>query len=111
MLELITIKVENDLDQAVNIQVYANHESSTTKSKALGSAFAVGAGQVEVRTLAPGLAVGWLPWLYLAASSSTAPASGSLTARLIKLSGAMEFFFKDYEIRDTATHNSRILRW
>jgi len=110
-MNLISIKIANDLDQDVAVQIYANHEKSTSKVATLGATFIVKAGSVSVKTLLGGMSSGWLPWLYLTATCSTAPASGSLTAWLVSATGESGLFFDAVAIRDTAVHTSGILRW
>jgi len=110
-MNLISIKIANDLDQDVAIQICANHEKSTSKAATLGAAFSVKVGSVSVKTLLGGISSGWLPWLYLTATCSKAPTSGSLTAWLVSAAGESELFFDAVAIRDIATHTSGILRW
>jgi len=106
----VSVKVENDLDQDVTVQIYANHEKSTAKATTLGASFTVATGGIEVKTLEVSTS-GWLPFLYLTAQCAIAPTSGSLTARLVRDAESINLFFDALEIRDTIAHESSILEW
>ena len=81
---IIVIYVDNDLDQAVSIQVKANRANSTTGAVDVGAAFNVAATNgVEARVLTPDTS-GWLPYIYVEATCAVAPTSGDLNCYIIR---------------------------
>ena len=109
ILRTCSVKVENDLDQACTIQIFGNHESSTTKADTIGASFGVASNGIETKTLEPSTS-GWLPFLYLslkcaaATASGSIPTSGSITIRLVRSTGEVVLLADALEIRDTNTH-------
>ena len=104
-----SVKVENDLDRVCTIQIFGNHESSTTKADTIGASFGVASNGIETKTLEPSTS-GWLPFLYLslkcaaATVSGSAPTSGSITTRLVRSADEAVLLADALEIRDTNTH-------
>lgn len=100
----VTIYIINSLDQDVTVQIKGNIEKSTTNAVNVGSSFTVSAGSPDARTLTPDTS-GWLPYLYLELTCSTAPSSGSITAYIVYMAGDKAVMVDSLEIRDTKTHN------
>jgi len=103
-LRQFTVFVDNGLNQAVTVQVKANREASATKAVNVGSAFSVAAGSTDARTVSPETS-GWLPYVFVEVSCSTAPTSGSLTIYFVKSKDNQPKLVDALEIRDTSAHN------
>jgi hypothetical protein len=99
----VSIFVDNGLNQSVTVQVMANRQSSTTKAVNVGSSFTVGANSSDSRTLTLDTS-GWLPYIYVTVTCSTAPSSGSLTVYLVRSSADQPYLVNALAIRDTNTH-------
>lgn len=102
-LKLISIFVDNGLNQAVTVQVQSNRENAHAKAVNTGSAFTVSANGSDARSLSVETS-GWLPYIMVEVSCSVAPASGSLTIYRIRSTGDQVELVDALEIRDTATH-------
>jgi len=109
-LRLISIFIDNGLNQDVNIQVVANREASHTKRVDVGSAFAVSANSTDSRSLSPETS-GWLPYISCVATCSVAPTSGSLTIYRIRSKDDQVKIFDALEIRDTLSHDGEVVEW
>jgi hypothetical protein len=103
-LRRFTVFVDNGLNQAVTVQVKANREASATKGVNVGSAFSVAAGSTDARIVSPETS-GWLPYVFVEVSCSTAPTSGSLTIYFVKSKANQPKLVDALEIRDTSVHN------
>jgi len=99
----VTIYVDNGLDQDVTVQIKGNKDKSYTKSINVGSSFTVSANSQDARTLTPDTC-GWLPYLTVEVSCSTAPSSGKLNIYRIRSKDDIEKVVDGLEIRDTDTH-------
>jgi len=84
-LKLISIYIDNSLNQDVTIQVKANRESQ------------------DARTLSPETS-GWLPYIMVEVQCSVAPVSGSLTIWKIRSKDNQIKLVDALEIRDTNLH-------
>jgi hypothetical protein len=104
-LKIISIFVDNGLNQDVTVQVKANRENALAKSVNVGSNFMVSAGSTDARTLSPETS-GWLPYLTVSLVCSTAPTSGSVTIYRIRSKDDEVKVVDALEIRDTAEHNA-----
>lgn len=102
-LRLISIFVDNGLDQAVTVQVKANRESSYTKAIDTGSSFTVSANSQDARSLSVETS-GWLPYIMVEVSCSVAPTSGSLTIYRLRSKEDQVLLVDALQIRDTNTH-------
>ena len=100
----VTVFVDNGLDQDVTVQVKGNRVESTEKAVDVGSSFTVSAGGSGARTLTPDSS-GYLPYIYVELSCSTAPSSGSVSAYLIYGIGSEVKLVDSLEIRDTSKHD------
>jgi hypothetical protein len=116
-LREISIYIDNDLDEDVEVQIKVNRTSSTTKAAKLSSSFIVGAYSSEIRTLTPEIS-GWLPYIYLELKCSTSPTEGSVTAYRIRSKNDQVVMVDSLEIRDTLLHTPdsdplkvRIVEW
>ncbi|MGB9672067.1 MAG: hypothetical protein ACPLZY_02855 [Candidatus Norongarragalinales archaeon] len=101
---VITIYVNNDLNQDVAVQVKGNRDKSLVRSVNVGSAFTVSAGSADARTLTPDTS-GFLPYLTVTLQCSTAPTSGSVTVYRIHTDGEEAKVVDALEIRDTVVHD------
>jgi len=102
-LKLISIYIDNSLNQDVTIQVKANRESAYDKSVNVGSSLTVSANSQDARTLSPETS-GWLPYIMVEVQCSVAPVSGSLTIWKIRSKDNQIKLVDALEIRDTNLH-------
>jgi len=102
-LRLISVFVDNGLDQDVTVQIKANRVESTSKAVSIGSAFTVSAGGSDARSLSVETS-GWLPWIYVEVACPVAPTSGSVTIYRIRSKDEEVKLVDALEIRDTTTH-------
>jgi hypothetical protein len=109
-LKVISIFVDNSLDQSVTIQLKANRANSSTGAVNVGSSFSVAASSTDSRSLTPDTA-GWLPYLFATVVCSVAPASGNLTVYAIRSKTDETKIFDTLAIRDTNTHTGSIVEW
>ena len=79
---IVTLHVENTLDQAVTIQIKGNILSSLNGAVDMGSSFTVAPSDFEARTIVVA-SDGWMPYIYFEASCSTAPTSGNITGKFV----------------------------
>ncbi|MEM2529348.1 MAG: hypothetical protein QXG40_08150 [Ignisphaera sp.] len=103
-LRIISIYVDNELDQPVTVQVKANRESVFEGSTDVGSPFTVPAGSTDAITLTPDTS-GWLPYITVSLVCSTAPASGYVTVYRIRSKDDQVKIVDALEIRDTDIHD------
>jgi hypothetical protein len=104
-LRVVSVFVDNGLNQAVTVQLKANREGAYAKSVNVGSAFTVNAGSQDSRTLTPD-SCGWLPYITVEVSCSTAPTSGTLDIYLVRTKDDQPKLVDSLAIRDTSTHNA-----
>ena len=45
ILKTCSVKVENDLDQTCTVQIFGNHQGSTTKADTIGTSFNIASGR------------------------------------------------------------------
>jgi len=103
-LRLISVFVNNGLDQDVTVQVKVNREKVTTKAVNLGTAFTVPAGKSNFRSLSVETS-GWLPWIYVEVSCAVAPTFGELDIYRIRNKDDQVRLVHALEIRDTLKHD------
>jgi len=108
-LRLITIFIDNGLNQDVTIQVVGNWQK-VKDGVNIGSAFTVSATTKDFRSLSVETS-GFLPYVYVKAQCVTAPTTGSLTVLRIRSKEDIVKMFDAYEIRDTLVHESEIVEW
>ena len=80
---IITIWVENGLDQNVSVQVKGNRVNSTAGAVDIGAAFDVATVDREARTLEP-TDEGFLPYIFIEVTAAVIPTAGNLNAYLIR---------------------------
>ena len=80
---LITVFVDNGLDQDVSVQVKGNRVNSVTGAVNIGSALTVAADDRESRTLTPDTS-GWLPYIFVTVTASVAPTEDAINVYIIK---------------------------
>jgi len=105
VLKVVTLYVDNGLDQAVTVQVKANRVRSLAKSVDVGSPFTVPANSADARTLSPD-ASGYLPYLTVSLQCSTAPSRGSVSVYRIRSKDDEVKVVDALEIRDTSVHDA-----
>ena len=82
---IITIWVENGLDQDVSIQVKGNRAISVVGAVDIGAAFDVATVDRESRTIEP-VNAGFYPYIFIEVTAAGVPTAGDLNAYLIKKS-------------------------
>lgn len=80
---VITVWVENGLDQNVSVQVKGNRVNSTTGAVNIGTAFDVATVDREARTIEP-TDEGFLQFIFVEVTAAGVPTSGNLDAYLIR---------------------------
>ena len=83
-LSAITIYIENGHNQDLTITIRGNKEKTTMGSVELVGAFTVAAGTSTSYTLTPET-TGWLPYIYVTATASTAPTKGEINVTIITI--------------------------
>ena len=81
--DIITIFVDNDLNQDVSVQVKGNRVNSVTGAVNIGSAFTVAADDRESRTLTPDTS-GWLPYIFVTVTAPVAPTEDAINVYINK---------------------------
>ena len=79
---IVTLHVENTLDQTVTIQIKGNILSSLNGAVDMGSSFTVVPSDFEARTTIIA-SDGWMPYIYFEASCATEPTSGNITGKFV----------------------------
>jgi len=102
-LRLISIYIDNGLNQAVTIQMKANRENSHTKAVNICFSFTVPANSQDARSLSVETS-GWLPYLMTEVYCTVAPISGSLTFYRIRSKEEQDKLVDALAIRDLTTH-------
>jgi hypothetical protein len=102
--KIVTVYVENGLDQPVSVQILGAVSSTPANTVAIGTSFTVSAGGADFRTLVPEYA-GWIPFITVSLSCPAAPTTGSVRVLLVKMDGTVTTIVRDLGIRDTATHD------
>ncbi|MCC6049147.1 MAG: hypothetical protein LM580_00470 [Thermofilum sp.] len=103
LTKIVTVYVENGLDQPVTVQILGAASSSPSVTVPIGSSFTVPAGAADAKTLVPESS-GWLPYITVSLSCSTAPSSGAVKVLLVRLDGTTTIVVNNLAIRDTSTH-------
>lgn len=101
-LKLISIFVDNGLDQPVVVQLKANRTETATKAVNVCNAFQVIAGGSNARSFSAETS-GWLPYLFVQIYCTATPTSGSLSIWRIRSRDDQEKLVDDLEIRDVTT--------
>ncbi|MEM2534036.1 MAG: hypothetical protein QXK12_08460 [Candidatus Nezhaarchaeales archaeon] len=104
-LKLITLFIDNGLNQDVTIQVKGNREKALAKSVNIGSPITVAKNSTDARTLSPDTS-GYLPYITLSLVCGVAPTSGSITIYRIRSSADEVKVVDTLEIRDTSAHDN-----
>ena len=103
LTKVVTVCVENSLNQPVTVQILGATSSSPSATVPIGSGFTVSAGAADAKTLVPESS-GWLPYITVSLACSTAPTSGAVKVLLIRLDGTTSVIVSNLSIRDTSTH-------
>ena len=80
---IITIWVENGLDDGVSVQVKGNRVNSVVGAVDIGAAFDVATDDREARTMEP-TDEGFLPFIFIEVTAAGVPTDGNLNAYLIR---------------------------
>lgn len=102
---VVTVFVDNSLDQDVVVQIKANRAQSLARAVNVGSPFTVPAGASDARTLTPETS-GFLPYITVSLRCPAAPTTGSVTVFRVRLGGREDKVVDGLEIRDTAEHDA-----
>lgn len=78
---VITVWVENGLDQDVSVQIKGNRVNSTTGAVDIGTAFDVATVDRDAETITD---EGFLPYIFIEVTAAGVPTTGDLNAYLIK---------------------------
>jgi hypothetical protein len=103
LTKIVTVYVENSLDQPVTVQILGATSNSPSATVPIGSSFTVSAGAADAKTLVPESS-GWLPYITVSLACSTAPSSGTVKVLLVRLDGTTTVVVNNLAVRDTATH-------
>jgi len=80
---IITVWVENGLDDGVSVQVKGNRVNSVVGAVDIGAAFDVATDDREARTMEP-TDEGFLPFIFIEVTAAGVPTDGNLNAYLIR---------------------------
>jgi hypothetical protein len=100
---MVTVYVENGLNQPVSVQVLGSMSNPPVSTIAIGSTFVVNQNSADFRTLIPEQA-GWVPYLTVSLYSSVAPTTGSVRVFLVRSDNTIEVIAGNFPIRDTVVH-------
>ncbi|MCC6050479.1 MAG: hypothetical protein LM580_07215 [Thermofilum sp.] len=103
LTKIVTVYVENSLNQPVTVQILGAVSSSPSSTVPIGSSFTVSAGAADAKTLVPESS-GWLPYITVSLACSTAPTSGAVRVLLIRFDGTTVVIVNNLAIRDTSAH-------
>lgn len=103
-LRLISIFVDNRLDEDVTVQVKANRIQDTEKAVNVCPSFTVAAGGSEARSYSVTTS-GWLPYVYVEAQCATAPTEGYLDVYRITFKNQEDKLVDGLKITDTDLHS------
>jgi hypothetical protein len=102
LTKIVTVYVENTLDQPVTVQILNAISSSPSMTVPIGPSFTVSPNSADAKTLVPESS-GWLPYITVSLSCTTAPTTGAVTVYLVRLDGTVSTI-ASIRIRDTSTH-------
>jgi len=103
-LNTITLYINNQLNQPVTVQVKGNITNSASGLVDIGSSFTVSASTADAKTLSPDTC-GFLPYITVSLSCSTAPTSGSVSIYRVRSKTDIATIVNSLPIRDTNTHD------
>jgi hypothetical protein len=103
-LGVVTVFIDNGLNQAVNVQIVGCRDRGCSDSVDVGSVIVVPAGSKDARTLTPETS-GWLPFITVRVWCTTAPATGAVSVWLVRSAEDQVEIVKALEVRDTAVHS------
>jgi len=102
LTKIVTVYVESTLDQPVTVQILGAASGSPAATVPICSSITVPPNSADAKTLAPEQS-GWLPYITVSLSCTTAPTTGAVTVLLIRLDGTVSTVAR-IQIRDTLTH-------
>jgi hypothetical protein len=102
-IRTIALLIQNGLNQSCTVQAVGNTSSTMTGAANLGSSATVTAGSNAVIPLSS-INTGFLPYITVSASCSTAPTSGTLSVFAVYADGSQVTVVNADAIRDTSTH-------
>ncbi|MCC6050827.1 MAG: hypothetical protein LM580_08975 [Thermofilum sp.] len=102
LTKIVTVYVESTLDQPVTVQILGAVSSSPSTTVPIDSSFTVPPNSADAKTLVPESS-GWLPYITVSLSCTTAPTTGAVNVYLVRLDGTVSTVAR-IQIRDTSTH-------
>jgi hypothetical protein len=102
LTKIVSVYVENTLDQPVTVQILGAISSSPAATVPIGSSFTVPPNSADAKTLVPESS-GWLPYITVSLACTTAPTTGVINVYLVRLDGSVSTI-ASIQIRDTSTH-------
>jgi hypothetical protein len=102
LTKIVTVYVENTLDQPVTVQLLGVSSNNPSTTVPIGSSFTVPPNSADAKTLVPESS-GWLPYITVSLACTTAPTTGAVNAYLVRLDGTVSTI-ASIQIRDTSTH-------
>lgn len=80
---LVTIFVDNTLDQVISVQVYGNRANTAVGAVTIGAPFNVAINDQEARTLDP-TDEGYLPYIFVEITAAGVPTLGDVDAYIVR---------------------------
>ena len=112
---IVTVFIQNGLNQAASVQVLGNISGTNTGAVNVGTAISAVASGNAYQTFDALQTSGWLPYISVAVTCSTAPTSGAITVTLLYPYGySQTIIVNNDSIRDTSTHtaaNDAAISW
>jgi hypothetical protein len=102
LTKIVSVYVENTLDQPVTVQLLGAISNNPSTTVPIGSSFTVSPNSADSKTLVPESS-GWLPYITVSLSCTTAPTTGAVNVYLVRLDGSVSTIAR-IQIRDTSTH-------
>jgi len=84
--DIITVFVNNELDQTVTVQAKGNFTPTHVNSVSIGTTFDVAANSVEARNLSV-YTTAWMPFSFCELKCATAPTKGAVHVKYLKRVG------------------------
>lgn len=104
-LRLISVFIDNGLNQDISVQLMANREKAYAKAVISGTAFLVPANNQKAVALSSETS-GWLPYMMVQVSCTVAPTSGTLTIYRLRSKDDEVKLVDALRIRDTQLHDA-----
>lgn len=103
-LRLISIYIDNGLNQNVTVQIKANREKAHAKAVTVGQSFIVAANSQVAKSMSIQTS-GWLPYIMVEVFCNVVPTAGNLTIYRLKTKNEVKLV-DALGIRDGILHTS-----